>query len=110
MASKEQKEKSAPDFVVPLIKEAVLSTKGVASLQEAPPIHSGVILTNLFGNVELEVFVNVSYGANIPEVSWNIQEKVKEALEKKTSIDPDHINIHIEGVDLTNVGKDEQEI
>ena len=94
-----------------LIKDVVLATDGVASLADLPPIAAdGVLITNLFGNVEVEIYVNVFFGSNIPEVSWNIQERVKTALAEQKSIRPGHINIHIEGVDFSNVGKEQKTI
>ena len=66
----------------------------------------GIIITNLFGSVGIDVYVNVFYNCNIPEVSWNVQERIKEAIEAG-GMNADHINIHIEGVDLSNVRKNE---
>ena len=106
MANKEAREKWTIESVTPVITETILATEGVASLQPVPPISQGVLITNIFGNVDVDIFGNVFYGCNIPEVSWNIQERVKETLES-SGIKADHINIHIEGVDLSNVRKNE---
>ena len=110
MANREvsEAEKGTVDFAARVISETVLATEGVASLLPVPPIHKGVIVTNLFGNVEVEIFVVVDYGVNIPELSWEIQERVKDAFAEQTSLTASHINIHIEGVDLSNVRKKEQ--
>ena len=90
-----------------IIINTVLATEGVASLQPMPAIApQGVMITNIFGNADMDIFVNVFYGCNIPEVSWNIQERIKEAIEAE-GVRADHINIHIEGVDLSNVRKNE---
>lgn len=103
MPNKDQKEKTTLEQAEKLVREAVLETPGVASIQPTPPIMDGIFMSNLFGNLEIDIFVNVFYGSNIPEVSWNIQESVKEKLETETTLSPKHINIHIEGVDLSNV-------
>lgn len=105
MATKDNKdkEKGTIEYVLPIVTQTVLDTQGVASFQPAAPIHQGVLITNIFGNVEIEIYVNVFYGVNIPELSWDIQENVKKALEEQTSLKASHINIHIEGVDLSNV-------
>ena len=103
MANKETKERSSFEYAEQFIRKAVLSTDGIAGIQELPPIHDGVFITNIFGNLDVDIFVNVFWGVNIPEVSWNVQENVKEILTLETNLDPDHINIHIEGVDLSNV-------
>ena len=103
MASKDAKEKWTIESITPVVTETVLATENVAALQPMPPIApQGVMITNIFGNVDMDVFVNVLYGCNIPEVSWNIQERIKEAIEAE-GVKADHINIHIEGVDLSNV-------
>ena len=106
MANKDPKEKWTVESVTPVITDTVLATEGVASLQPMPPIHQGIIITNLFGSVGIDVYVNVFYNCNIPEVSWNVQERIKEAIEAG-GMNADHINIHIEGVDLSNVRKNE---
>ena len=105
MATKDSKEKNQPDLTS-VISEAVVKTGGVAGLVNMQPITNGVLATNLFGNLEIEIYVNVSYGCNIPEVSWNIQERVKKALYEYGLPEPNHINIHIEGVDLTHASEE----
>ena len=102
MASSDPKEKSSFAYAEQFIRKAVLATEGIAGIQELPPIHDGVFITNIFGNLDVDIFVNVFWGVNIPEVSWNVQENVKEILGLETNLDPDHINIHIEGVELSN--------
>ena len=102
MATKEQKEKQTAESITSIVAPVVLATEGVASMQPVPAVPSGILITSIFGNMDIDVFVNVFYGCNIPEVSWNIQERIKEALEAN-SVKADHINIHIEGVDLGNV-------
>ena len=99
MAGRDTKDKNASD-AQSAVEKAVLSTVGVSRLIERQPITTGVLITNLFGKVEIEIYVNVVYGCNIPEVSWNIQERVKDALSENSTLEPSHINIHIEGVDL----------
>ena len=101
MANQEQKNKAQTDTQT-LIEQAVLGTPGVSRLVEKQPIARGVLLTSLFGNTDIEIYVNVIYGSNIPEVSWNIQERVKEALSPDNAPEDLHINIHIEGVDFVN--------
>ena len=77
MANKDQKEKTTLEQAEKLVREAVLATPGVASIQPTPPVMDGIFMSNLFGNLEIDIFVNVFYGSNIPEISWNIQESVK---------------------------------
>ena len=107
MATKEQKEMSQSELLAKTVTDAVLKTHGVSGLVNMQPITNGVLITNLFGNVEIEIYLRVYYGCNIPEVSWNIQERVKKALSDNELPEAKHINIHIEGVDLKDAGKDQ---
>ena len=58
MANKEAREKWTIESVTPVITETILATEGVASLQPVPPISQGVLITNIFGNVDVDIFVN----------------------------------------------------
>jgi len=46
----------------------------------------------------IEVFLIVSFGANIPETAWNVQKKVHDGLMSEFGIEPRDINIHVQGV------------
>ena len=46
----------------------------------------------------LDVYVYIKYGANIPDVAINIQEKAKEAVENMTGYEVTAVNVHVEGI------------
>lgn len=48
--------------------------------------------------VNAKVFVNVEYGSCIPEIALEIQEKVKEAIEKMTGYEVQFVDVHVQGV------------
>lgn len=48
----------------------------------------------------IDLYVIIEYGARIPEVAWNIQEKVKDAVETMTGLNVIEVNIHIQGVNI----------
>ncbi len=52
------------------------------------------------GDVSLELSVVVNYGSSIVEVSKNISEKVKNAVETMTGLDVTVVNINVAGVDI----------
>lgn len=56
----------------------------------------------------IDLFIIVDYGCRIPEVAWNIQEKVKAAVESMTGLNVVEVNIHIQGVNIEH--KKEKEI
>jgi uncharacterized alkaline shock family protein YloU len=48
----------------------------------------------------VDLFVIMDYGHSIPDVSWNIQSNVKEAIEGMTGLDVIEVNVHVQGVHL----------
>lgn len=53
----------------------------------------------------LDLYIIVEYGARIPDIAWEIQNKVKTAVENMTGLKVLEVNIHVQGV---NVPKDEK--
>jgi uncharacterized alkaline shock family protein YloU len=49
----------------------------------------------------------VRYGERIPDVAWNVQQNVKNALEGVMDIAIENINIHVQGVRRDD-GEDER--
>lgn len=49
-------------------------------------------------SVAIDLFIVVDYGVRIPELSWEIQENVKNNVETMTGLEVRKVNIHIEGV------------
>ena len=58
----------------------------------------GVRVTEERDGIAVDVYVLVTYGADIPVVAWNIQEQVKHALEELSDVVIAKVNIHIQGV------------
>ncbi len=46
----------------------------------------------------IDIYVVVDYGSKIPDVAWEVQENVKNAVESMTGMTVEKINIHVEGV------------
>ena len=55
-------------------------------------------------DASVDLYIVVEYGVKIPDVAWEIQEKVKKAIESMTGLNVLQINIHVQGV---NTGKEE---
>ena len=60
------------------------------------------------GEKETKIDVNiiVEYGSRIPDVAFDIQNRVKTAVEGMTGFKVEEVNVHVQGVD-TNVSKNE---
>ena len=48
----------------------------------------------------IDLYLVVDYGVKIPELAWNVQEKVKESVEAMTGLAVTAVNIHIEGINF----------
>jgi len=48
----------------------------------------------------IDLYIIVEYGCRIPDVSWDIQEKVKKAVETMTGLNVVEVNIHVQGVNI----------
>ncbi len=59
--------------------------------------------------VTIDVHVVVQYGVRIPDVAWNIQEKVKDAVETMTGLTVLKVNIHIDGISMEKEAAAESE-
>lgn len=46
----------------------------------------------------IEIFIIVDYGVRIPDVAWEIQNKVKKSVEDMTGLMVKKVNIHVQGV------------
>ena len=59
---------------------------------------------------KIDIFIVVEYGERIPDVSWNIQESVKKAVEEMTGLDVTHVNIHVQGIKFPEEEPAEEDI
>lgn len=96
--------------VISRIKDIVLSTGGVASLTEnlteqlsksilgIKSPNKGIKLSKDKRGIIVDIFVMINYGENIPEISWNIQDNVANALKQDFKLNIAKIDIHVQGV------------
>ena len=57
----------------------------------------------------IDLYIVVDYGVRIPDVSWQIQENVKKAVETMTGLVVVEVNIHIQGVNMEKETKEKEE-
>lgn len=58
-------------------------------------------------NAKIDVNIIVEYGSRIPDVAFEIQNRVKKAVESMTGLKVEEVNVHVQGVD-TDVSRDEE--
>lgn len=48
----------------------------------------------------IDISLTVEYGARIPDIAWEVQNKVKAQVESMTGLNVVAVNIHVQGVNL----------
>lgn len=59
------------------------------------------------GTIEIDAFVLAKYGQRIPDLAWDVQEKIKDNLERYTGYEVKEVNVNVQGI-YTNAGDDFQ--
>lgn len=73
-------------------------TGDIAEILGRKNLSKGVKVAVENSTTKVDLHVIVEYGSKIPEVSWNIQESVKNAIETMTGLEVVEVNIHVQGV------------
>lgn len=55
------------------------------------------------GTIAIDAYVLVRYGQRIPDLAWDVQEKIKDNLERYTGYDVKAVNVNVQGV-YSNAG------
>ena len=58
----------------------------------------GIKVETKEGETKIDVNIIVEYGVRIPDVAFEIQNKVKKSVEEKTGLKVSGVNVHIQGV------------
>ena len=105
---------------IKIANEAVATYAGIA-VSEVPGVYSMVAgglagITEAFSskknfskgikvdvgekNAKIDVNIIVEYGARIPDVAFEIQNRVKKAVESMTGLIVPEVNVHVQGVEV----------
>lgn len=57
----------------------------------------------------IDLFIIVEYGCRIPDIAWEIQNRVKTSVENMTGLKVLEVNIHVQGVNLPKEVKEESQ-
>ena len=72
----------------------------------------GIKVDTTDNKAKIDVNIIVEYGARIPDVAFEIQNRVKTAVENMTGLKVEEVNVHVQGVNtesLTEEIKEENE-
>lgn len=59
----------------------------------------GIRITREDDHVTVSIHIVVAYGINIPQLSYDIQNRTKENIEQYTGLTVDAVNISVEGIE-----------
>ncbi|WP_026475872.1 Asp23/Gls24 family envelope stress response protein [Alkaliphilus transvaalensis] len=81
---------------------------GIADILGKKSLSKGVkvVINDKGGFVDL--YLIVEYGTKIPDVAWEIQDKVKRSIETMTNLKVIEVNIHIQGVHFPKEAVEEE--
>ena len=71
----------------------------------------GIKVDNTDKGIKIDVNIIVEYGARIPDIAYEIQNRVKKAIENMTGLNVEEVNVHVQGVntEIQNKEKINQE-
>lgn len=110
--------KIADDVIATIAGKATLEVKGVYSMSGGfaggisevfgkKSYTKGIKVDNTEKGLKIDVNIIVEYGSRIPDVAYEIQNKVKNAIQNMTGLEIEEVNVHIQGVN-TEVQKNEE--
>ncbi|RCX16797.1 putative alkaline shock family protein YloU [Anaerobacterium chartisolvens] len=80
---------------------------GIAEMLGRKNLSKGVKVEVGEKEAAIDLYIIVEYGSRIPDIAWEIQEKVKKAVQTMTGLDVIEVNIHIQGVNIEKEHKKE---
>jgi len=110
--------KIADDVIATIAGKSALEVKGVYSMAGGfaggisevfgkKSYTKGIKVDNTEKGLKIDVNIIVEYGSRIPDVAYEIQNKVKNSIENMTGLKIDEVNVHIQGVN-TETNKNEE--
>ncbi len=78
---------------------------GIAEIMGRKNVTKGIKVDVIEKQALIDLYIIMEYGSRIPEVAWEIQEKVKKSVETMTGLKVDKVNIHVQGVNLEKDNK-----
>jgi uncharacterized alkaline shock family protein YloU len=87
------------DILASYAADAAREVDGVQGLVEsALHRHKGVRIVDDDGHVRVELHLAVEWGASIPEVGRNVQQRVAAYLERMAKVDPEAVDVIVDEI------------
>lgn len=111
--------KIADDVVATIAGKAAMEVSGVYSMAGGfaggisevfgkKNYTKGIKVDNSEKGLKIDVNIIVEYGARIPDVAYEIQNKVKKSIENMTGLTIEEVNVHVQGVNTDLQDKEEK--
>lgn len=103
---------------------AQLATKAINSIEGVEPANPGIMANLRLGRktingvrisitegekpeIVVDAYVTIKYGLRIPDACWDVQEAVKEQIERFTGYEIKGVNIYVQGITFADNKKSE---
>ena len=92
------------EVIATIAEKVVLNVSGVFSLSGGLNVlgkkigTQGIKVDISKKDVSLDIYIIVNYGVKIPDIAWEIQDKVKKELENMTGMTVTTVNVHIQSI------------
>ena len=109
------------DVIAVIAGVAVSEVQGVASmsggfaggitevLSGKKNLAKGIKVDKEDEKVKIDVNIIVEYGSRIPDVAFEIQNRVKKSVEGMTGLKVEEVNVHVQGVNTDSIRKENNE-
>lgn len=109
--------KISNDVIAVIAGVAVSEVRGVASMQGGfaggigevlsgkKNLAKGIKVDSEDGKVKIDVNIIVEYGTRIPDIAFEIQNRVKKSIENMTGLKVTEVNVHVQGVSIESEKK-----
>ena len=74
---------------------------GITEVFGKKNLTKGIKVDSIENKLKIDVNIIVEYGARIPDVAYELQNKIKTALETMTGLTVEEVNVHVQGVNTT---------
>ena len=111
----------ADDVVAVIAGVAVSEVPGVAEmsggfaggisevLSGKKNLSKGIKVESSEKQTKIDVNIIVEYGIRIPDVAFEIQNRVKKAVENMTGLNVEEVNVHVQGVNTDTIKNEKEE-
>lgn len=96
----------ANDVIAAIANKAASEVSGVFSMSGGisdvfgKKMSKGIKVDAGEKSTKIDVNIIVEYGVRIPDIAYEIQNRVKKAVESMTGLDVLEVNVHVQGVNL----------